>query len=97
VERMASTHQDHWLIKILTRIENQYYQQILPPDVLIVLKVDPEIAVQRKTNEDKDSVRPRAAEIWDLDWRQTFVHVVDANQSAPEVLSRLKDLIWSNL
>ena len=57
----------------------------------------PEIAVQRKTDEDSQSVRTRSTEIWKLSWENTDVHVIDASKSKTEVASEIKTLIWSQL
>jgi thymidylate kinase len=96
-ERMTGGCNKNWLIKNLTRIENNYYRQIMLPDILVVLRVDPEIAVQRKTDEDEASVRARTKEIWELDFRELPAHIIDANRSKAEVLSELKVLVWSEL
>jgi thymidylate kinase len=96
-ERMTSNRQSNWLIKLLTRLEKQYYQQILLPELLVVLRVDPETAVQRKTDEDAVTVRPRSSEVWNLDWRSTAAHVVDAGRPKAEVLTDLKSLVWSEV
>ena len=92
-----SPHQNSWLARILVRLEESYYSQILLPDLLIVLRVDPKIAVERKTDEDSDSVRERSNEIWNIDWEHTDTHIMDASQSKTDVLTRLKTLIWSEL
>lgn len=96
-ERMTSTVQTNRLIKFLIKQEEKYYRHIMLPELVIVLRLDPEIAVQRKTDEDAASVRARTTEIWELDWQQTPTHVIDANQSKADVLSKLKVLIWSEL
>ncbi len=81
----------------LRKAETWYYRRILPPDLLIVLRVHPEIAARRKTNEDSDYVRERSREIWELDWRQTKAYVVDATSPIGEVCSCLQSLIWAKL
>lgn len=96
-ERMTSNRQSNRLIKLLTRLEKKYYQQIVLPELLVVLKVDPDTAVERKTDEDAVTVRPRSSEIWDLDWRATPAHVIDAGRSKTEVLADLRDLVWSEV
>ena len=85
------------LVRFLAQMEEGYYRQILTPDLLIVLRVHPDIAVQRKVEEDAESVRTRSQEIWELDWLQTSAYVVDASHSQAKVLSELKSLIWSKL
>ena len=97
IEQMVKAERTHALIKLLLRLEERYYQSIAPPDLLIVLKIDPEIAVRRKTSEDSESVRSRCQEIWDVDWQSTSAHVIDAGRSQAEVLLDLKSLIWSKL
>jgi len=96
-ERMTSTCNTNWLIKFLIKLETKYYQQIVLPDLLVMLRVYPETAVQRKTDEDAVSVRARSTEIWELDWQQTPAYVINAGRSKAEILSELKALVWSKL
>jgi thymidylate kinase len=95
VERVTRDIKSNKVISLLAKLEEKYYRQILLPDLLITLRVDPEISVQRKTDETPDSVRSRASEIWNVDWSKTPAHIVDASKSKTEVLSDLKALIWS--
>jgi thymidylate kinase len=78
--------------------ERSYYARIGYPDILIVLRVDPDLAVQRKAGVEPESViRPRAEEIWNIDWDGTPAIVVDAGASAEDVLSEVKSLVWSGI
>jgi hypothetical protein len=95
--RFLTPQPDSWLTRLLIRMEAGYYNQIVLPEVLAVLVVDPEIAVQRKTTEDAVSVKKRSTEIWQIDWENTSAYVVDASKSQHEVASELKALIWSRL
>ncbi len=88
---------ESWLARFLIKLEENYYHQIVAPEMLIVLKVNPQIAVQRKTDEDATSVEKRSTEIWQLNWETTDAHVIDASKSKTEVASELKTLIWSRL
>jgi thymidylate kinase len=97
VRRMTRHVKPNGFIKLLLRLEEKYYRQILLPDLLVVLRVDPDLAVERKTDEAAASVRARTTQVWTLDWEKTSAHVIDANQSRAKVLSDLKALIWSNL
>ena len=85
------------LIRFLVKLEDRYYQPIISPELLIVLRVDPEIAVRRKTGEDGATVRIRSTEIWELDWQATAARIIDTSRSREEVLSELKSIIWSAL
>jgi len=97
VGRMSSAVKKNGLIKFLTRLESTYYQQIMLPELLIVLRLDPETAVIRKSDEAEVSVRARSAEIWGLDWRGTPAYVIDTNCTKEEVFSSLKTLLWEQL
>jgi thymidylate kinase len=85
------------LIRWLATLEDGYYQKIAMPDFLIVLRVDPETAVQRKVDEAEISVRRRSSLVWMLDWSNTPAHMIDANLSKDQVLTEVKNLIWSHL
>jgi len=85
------------LAQRLVKLEESYYHQIVSPELLTVLRVDPEIAVQRKTDEDATFVRERSTGVWELNWDYTQAHVIDASRPQAEVLSELKSLIWSRL
>jgi thymidylate kinase len=78
-------------------VERGYYDRIGPDGLLVVLMVDPETAVQRKTNEPADYVRSRAQAVWDTDWSRTRARVVDASRPLPEVVADLKQVIWTAL
>jgi hypothetical protein len=96
-EKSTSPKQSSKLTKFLVKIEDNYYDQIAPPEIMIVLLLDPEIAVERKTDEDSNSVRERSTEIWELDWTQSDAHIIEASKSKTEVLMEIKDHIWSQL
>jgi len=84
-------------LRTMIRLEQRYHRSIAPPELLVVLRVDPEVAVQRKTSESPDSVRTRGAEIWNIDWRDSRTHVINAGQSEDAVARELKALVWSAL
>ena len=86
-----------WFARFLVQTERTYYQHILLPELLIVLRVDPEIAVDRRTDGEEATVRARCQEIYEMDWRQTPAHVINAGRSKAEVLSDLKSIIWAEL
>ncbi len=94
-DRFMSPKQDSVFAKVLVWIEARYYERIVLPDLLIVLRVNPETAVQRKSDEDTAAVRERSTEIWQLSWRDTGAHVIDAGKPKADVLAELKALIWS--
>ena len=81
----------------LSSREVRYYQAIKLPDLLIVLRVDPEVAVARRPEQDPDFVRRRAAEVWAHDWSDTGATVVDASQPHQAVLEQVHVAVWKAL
>lgn len=97
VERVTSGIKSNRFLKFLAALEDHYYRQISLPDLLIALRVNPEICVQRKTDEPPESVRSRSEEIWNLDWKETPAHVIDASRSKSQVVSDVLSLVWLHL
>lgn len=85
------------IVYALARLEERYYDRILPPDVLVVLRVQPETAAQRRPDEALAMVRARSQEVWDADWTATPALVVDADRPLVEVISEIKALVWQGL
>jgi len=83
--------------RMLLASELRYYQHILAPDILIVLQIDPEAAVQRKTTEPAHYVRARNRIVRGADWSGSGAHFVEAGRPLAEVVEDLKVLIWSAL
>jgi thymidylate kinase len=96
-ERRLAPRRADRLARLLVSLEESYYEQIVPPELIIVLRVDPEIAVQRRTGEDPIAVRERSTEIWKLNWERSDAHVIDASKSKAAVLREAKALIWSRV
>lgn len=88
---------DNRLVRAMIRLEERYHRSIAAPELLVVLRLDPEIAVQRKTEESPDSVRARGAEVWNIDWRDSRARVIDASQPEDAVARELKALVWATL
>jgi hypothetical protein len=85
------------LAKLLIRLEQRYYDRITPPELLVVLRVDPRIAVARKTGDDPAFVQERSNEVWEVDWEDTSATVIDAGKPRAAVAAELKSLIWAHL
>lgn len=97
-ERVAKAfNRSNWFIRRLIKIEASYYQKIVLPDLLIVFRLNPKIAVQRKTDESEVSVFARSTLVWECDWSKTPAHVLDASLSKDEVLTQIQSLIWKYL
>lgn len=94
---LAAAGKANRFLALLTRVEESYYQRIRLPDLLIVLRVDPEVAVQRKVDESEVSVRARSAEVFHKDWSGLPAHVIDAGQPKREIVSQIRALVWAHL
>ena len=98
IEQMIdSSIEDSPFVRRMMRVEKRYHEAIGLPELIVALKVDPEIAVARKTSESAESVRRRGAEIWNMTWADDSVQVIDASQSKEQVAKELKSLIWARL
>lgn len=95
--QFLSPHLGSRIASFLIGLEESYYRQIAPPELLVVLRVPPHVAVQRKTEEDPVAVEMRSSEIWNLNWDNTGAFVVDAGRSREEVASEIKTRIWSSI
>jgi hypothetical protein len=81
----------------LARAERRMYADIAPPDVLIVLRLDPEIAVARRHDEDSAYVRARNTEVYEANWLGSDAVIVDASQPPETVLAEIRQAVWSRL
>lgn len=81
----------------LGALEASYYRRIGGPDLLVVLRVDPDVAVARKSEEAPEFVRARWGEIWDVDWGAAGAQVLDAGRPEAEVIAAAKALVWAEL
>lgn len=90
---------DSRIVRSLARREQRYYERIGDPDILVVLRVPPGVAAERKRGiDDEDVVRRRCEEVWHADWdRLPAVAVIDAGRSEGDVLAEVKSAIWSRL
>ena len=86
------------LARRLVDAERRAYGSIAPPDLLLVLRVDPDTAVARKRGVDPaDFVRPRSAEVFAAEWGPTGAVVLDASRQADEVLADARGAVWASL
>ena len=97
IARAVAPERMNRVVRLMLRAETSYYGRIMPPDMLFVLRVEPEVAVRRKTSESATHVRTRSRELWEQDWRGTRAHVIDAGRPAAEVVARLQSIVWAEL
>ena len=83
------------LARWLVARESAYYREILAPDLLIVLRVSPEVAVACRHDQEPDFVARRAAEVFEQQWEGRNMVVIDADRSHDEVLAEVKAAVWA--
>jgi hypothetical protein len=81
----------------IARAEQKVYSQIAPPDILVVLRIDPEVAVARRSDEESSYVRARNTEVRDVDWSSTHAVVLDAEMPPDAVLAAIRRIVWQRL
>ncbi|UCE86399.1 MAG: hypothetical protein JSU66_01255 [Deltaproteobacteria bacterium] len=85
------------LTRLLTRLEERYYAAIGRPDLLLVLRVRPEVALGRRPEDPAVRVRQRAQEILEVDWSSAGAHVVNADRPMAVLHRELKSWIWTQI
>jgi len=90
-------HKVDTITRWICQAERSIYAQIAPPDVMVVLRIDPEVAVARRWDEEATYVRARNTEVLHADWSHTDAVVVDATQPPEDVLARIRSAVWERL
>jgi thymidylate kinase len=85
------------LATAIRKWERRFYERMVAPDVVFLLRLDPDTAVSRKPTEPADYVRERARLTAETDWSRSGARIVDAAQPLPQVLATLKAELWSTL
>lgn len=80
----------------LASIERRYYGRVPKPDVVIALRVDPEVAARRRPSDNPATIMDRARQIGEADW-PVGASVIDANKPAADVLVEIQKRLWSRL
>lgn len=80
------------------KLEQKYHDKINYCDKLFVLKLDPEIALQRRPEDDADELRLRSRQIWDRNFSDYPNAVVVNTKDSFEVVERkILSEVWTNL
>jgi thymidylate kinase len=79
---------------LMAGLEEQYYRQTKCADMVIVLRLDPRIARQRRPDDDGPVLKARSGEIWDASWTSGRIRVVDASKPMRDVQQRMREVAW---
>jgi thymidylate kinase len=80
----------------LIKAEQRYHRRIPEPDLLVVLRIDPETSLRRRLHGEPASVRDQAIEVYDAAWPDT-AYVVDAAKGEEAVLEDVRTFVRSAL
>lgn len=95
IPRIRKIVGDHGIYSWLAGMEERYHSKIRGVDELIVLRLNPKIALERKPDDDnKQLLLKRSGEIWDRKWTPEYDYVVDASKSLDEVKYEIRRKIW---
>jgi thymidylate kinase len=84
--------------KFFSKEEKKYHKKINYYDKLFVLKLNPEIAIQRRPEDDAEELRLRSGQIWSKDFSDyTNAVVVNTNDSFEVVERKILSEVWTNL
>ena len=74
------------------------YKAINGVDLLFVMKLNPEIALQRRPDDNPDELRMRSGQIWNNDWIAPYAFEINTGENNPEEVQKiLLKIVWENL
>ena len=84
--------------KYFSEIEKKCYEEIKDVDSLFILKLNPEIALQRRPEDEPNLLRLRSGEIWNGNWDDENMVIIDTGENNEhKVLTIIGQNIWKNL
>jgi thymidylate kinase len=82
----------------LSKIEKNMHKMIEGVDELIVLKLNPHIALERRPEDDPDELLIRSGQIWNKDFSDIKnSHIINTENTFDFVEEKVLEIIWSSL
>jgi hypothetical protein len=97
--QIASMHQNRMgpRIAALSRLEEDIYQGIRPPDHLFVLQVSPAVSSQRKPDHKPEILQVKSQALNEMEQDGLRLTEIDADQPLDRVLLEIKTRLWDLL
>lgn len=82
----------------LSKFERKQYKEITGVDLLFVMKLNPEIALQRRPEDNPEQLRIRSGQVWTGEWSSPYCIVSDTGVlNFQEVEQRIMQNVWGEL
>jgi thymidylate kinase len=85
------------------RLEEAIYRRFQPPDLCLILEVDPDTSISRKPDHNRETIEAKArllqqlVEKTDSLLAQSHLVIVDAGRPLASVVADVKESVWTNL
>lgn len=77
---------ENGLQRALQSAEKRLYAKIGGPDLVVVLRLDPEIACQRRPEDDRETLLQRSGEVWNGSWDRAYMLCLDTGALGPDAV-----------
>ena len=96
--RVYTLEKNNPLFDFLSKIEQNIYKDIKGVDALIALKLNPEIALQRRPEDDPDELRIRSGQIWNKDFTNIDnAYAIDTSNTFDYVEKNILNIVWNTI
>lgn len=84
--------------KRFMKFEEKCYSFINCVDQIFVLKLNPQIAIKRRPEDDKEELLIRSGQVWKKNWSNSYTKEIDTEKNnVSEVLKIASETLWDNL
>jgi hypothetical protein len=78
--------------------ERRIYGQFKGVDLLVVLRLNPQMALRRRPEDDPDHLMARSGEIWNQTWTAEYMFSIDTGDfDLPTVVRRVTRRVWDSV
>ncbi|MGR3793246.1 hypothetical protein [Vannielia sp. SX4] len=78
--------------------EQRLYRKTVSADLLVVLRLDPEVACRRRPDDDRATLMARSGEVWRAEWSAANMLMLDTGETRPEeVQARVFRRAWEEI
>ncbi len=101
IRRVTASTRRNLAIRLLMKLEEACYRWIQTPDLICVLDIDPDVAVERKrrmnSHETRAQIEGCVEEIRHVDWNDLPACIIDASMAIENVITEIEEAICLQL